>query len=126
MRKKNGGEVDENCCALCPFGLTCQWFGMVWDAGNDVGLNKLLFLYIIVCFAHFCNHFIWGVWASPTLAQSWACRTAQRGHNKNDGRIVKTRRAMNIIERIKMYKNLTLTARDAGEHFGRSAKMWEG
>ena len=31
------------CCALCPFGLTCPWFGMVWDAGNDVGLNKLLF-----------------------------------------------------------------------------------
>ena len=31
------------CCALCPLGLTYQWFGMVWDTGNDVKLNKLLF-----------------------------------------------------------------------------------
>ena len=34
-----------DCRALCPFGLTCQRFGMVWDGENEVGLNKLLFLY---------------------------------------------------------------------------------
>ena len=33
------------------------------------------------------------------------------GVGANHGRIVETRRAMNIIERIKMYKNLALTAR---------------
>ena len=32
------------CCALCPFGLTCQRFDMVWDARDLVGLNKLHFL----------------------------------------------------------------------------------
>ena len=39
------------CCALCPFGLTCQRFGMVWDGENGVGLNKSFFLYIIICSA---------------------------------------------------------------------------
>ena len=39
------------CYALCPFGLSCQRFGMVWDAGNDVGLNKLHFpvYYCFLC-----------------------------------------------------------------------------
>ena len=42
--------------------------------------------------------------------------------DENDGRIVKTRRAMNIIETIKVYKNLELTGRESGEHFGRSGE----
>ena len=35
------------CCGFCPFGLTCQRFGMIWDAGNNVGLINYIFLYII-------------------------------------------------------------------------------
>ena len=31
---------EEYCCALCPFGLTCQRFGMIWEAENEVGLSK--------------------------------------------------------------------------------------
>ena len=40
-------------CALCPFGLTCQRFGTVWDAGNDVGMMNYIFLYIIICSPYF-------------------------------------------------------------------------
>ena len=77
--------VEGECCALCPFGLTCQRFGMVWDGENAVGLNKLLFLYINVCFVHFViifslgtlgvSHFVlsWGVPHSTVGAQHVAC-----------------------------------------------------
>ena len=41
------------CCALCPFGLTYQRFGMVWDTRNDVGMMNYIFLYINVCSAYF-------------------------------------------------------------------------
>ena len=52
--------VQAMCCALYPFGLTCQWWGMVWDSENVVGLNKLLFLPINVCSIQFCNHLFLG------------------------------------------------------------------
>ena len=39
---------DCRCCALCPFGLTCQLFGMVWDAGDLVAMEKLHFPSILL------------------------------------------------------------------------------
>ena len=46
------------CCALRPFGLICQWFGMVWDARNVVGWMNYIFLYILNALPNFCNLFI--------------------------------------------------------------------
>ena len=77
----NIGGKDQ-CCALCPFGLTCKRFGMVWDARNVVGLMNDIFLYNIVCSVNFII-FSLGSLASPTVALSWACRTAQQGHNSH-------------------------------------------
>ena len=39
---------DCECCVLCPFGLTCQRFGMVWDAGDLVRMDKLHFPSILL------------------------------------------------------------------------------
>ena len=50
--------VGECCCALCPFGLTYQRFGMVWDAKDLVGWNKLHFLVYYCLLFLFCNLFI--------------------------------------------------------------------
>ena len=45
--------LHAHCCALCPFGSTCQRFGMVWDARNVVGLMNYIFLYNVVCSVYF-------------------------------------------------------------------------
>ena len=53
-----------------------------WGFG---GTEKVTFsLYIIVGSVNFVI-FVFGELASPTVAQSWACRTARRVHNR-DGR----------------------------------------
>ena len=47
MKRVGRWEILESivdCCALCPFGLTCQQFGMVWDAGDMVGWANDIFL----------------------------------------------------------------------------------
>ena len=40
---------------------------------------------------------------------------------EDGGEIIRKEKAINIIEQIKMYKELAITAREAGRYFGRSA-----
>ena len=40
-------------CALCPFGSTCQWFGMVWDAWDLVELINCIFSVYMLTFYEF-------------------------------------------------------------------------
>ena len=54
----------DQCCALCLFGLTCQRFGMVWDARDLVGMHKFHFLVYYCLLCQFCNLLFLGVGVS--------------------------------------------------------------
>ena len=46
------------CCALCPFGSTCQRFGVIWDGGDLVELTNYISSVYMLTFCEFCNLFI--------------------------------------------------------------------
>ena len=60
--------------------LPTVWNGLGrWER---CGIDELTFSYILsFALSNFVLFFHWELWASPSLAQSWACCTARRGHN---------------------------------------------
>ena len=65
--KRKAKWQHRRCCALCPFRLTCQRFGMVWDDENAVDMMTKHFpvLYCLLC--HFCNIFSLGTFGVSLL-----------------------------------------------------------